>query len=101
MARGRKAKGRYWIAWWLAVFLGVSAAVIVRQRAALATATRLANLKTARLNLEAVKAGLERRIRTASTAEALAPKVASLGLGPSADTATTILRVVGGGRQER
>jgi hypothetical protein len=89
----RKAKGRYWFVLWLGVFLLVATAVIARQKAALETASRLRKLRETRGALEAAQAEFERRIRVASTAEALLPKVAKLGLGLPADTAATILVV--------
>ncbi len=92
MARQR-AKGRYWVAFWLAFFLLVAAAVIARQKTALDTAGRLRGLRETRGALEAAQAELERRIRVASTAEALVPKVARLGLVLPPDTAATILVV--------
>jgi hypothetical protein len=87
----RRARGRYWVVFWLGFFLLVAGAVIARQKAALDTAARLRTLREARGALEAAQAELERRIRVASTAEALAPKVARIGLALPADTASTIL----------
>ncbi|MBM4188694.1 MAG: hypothetical protein FJ206_15425 [Gemmatimonadetes bacterium] len=87
----RKGRGRYWFALWLAVFLLVATAVIARQKSALETAARLRRIRETRGTLEASRAELERRIRVATTAEALLPKVARLGLGLPADTAGTIL----------
>lgn len=92
MAR-KKAKGRYWVAFWLGLFLLVAGAVIARQKAALDAAARLRKLRETRGALEAAQAELERRIRVSSTAEALLPRVARLGLVLPADTASTILVV--------
>jgi cell division protein FtsB len=96
----KRARGRYWVAFWLAFFLVVAAAVVRRQKAALDTAARLRTLRESRGVLEATQAELERRIRVASTAEALLQKVARSGLSLPADTATTIL-VVGRDRASR
>ncbi len=100
-ARKSRAKGRYWVAFWLATFLAVAAVVLIRQQAGFDTAGRLRSLKATRGVLEAQQAALERRIRVGSSAEALAPKVARLGLAPAADTASTILKVVGGQAPDR
>ena len=96
----RKAKGRYWVAFWLGFFLVIAAAVVGRQKTALDTAGRLRALRESRGVLEATKAELERRIRVSSTAEALSPKVARSGLHLPPDTASTIL-VVGRDRSPR
>lgn len=95
MSRRRKAKGRYWAAFWLALFLVVAGVVVARYKAALDTAGRLRQVREVRAALEAQEAELERRIRVGSTAEVLQPKVARLGLSLRSDTASTIL-VVGG-----
>jgi len=92
MAR-RKGRGRYWVGFWLGFFLLVAGAVIARQKSALDTAARLRSLREFRGTLEASRAELERRIRVASTAEALLPKVSRIGLHLPADTASTILVV--------
>ena len=101
VARKSRATGRYWAAFWLALFLAVAVIVLIRQQAGFDTAGRLRSLKATRGVLEAQQAGLERRIRVASSAEALAPKVARIGLGPAIDTASTILKIVGGSGPER
>lgn len=87
----RKGRGRYWFALGLAVFLLVATAVIARQKSALETAGRLRRLRDSTAALEASRAELERRIRVATTTEALLPKVARLGLVIPSDTAGTIL----------
>lgn len=91
MARRGKARGRYWLAFWLVIFVLVAAVVLLRQTASYDTAARLGKLKEAHGALDALQAQTERRIRVASTAQALLPKVARLGLGQPLDTATTIL----------
>jgi hypothetical protein len=75
------------------VFLVVATAVVARQQAGFEAAATLRRLKESRGALEARQAELERRIRVASTAEAILPKVARLGLGLPHDTASTIIVV--------
>lgn len=90
--RGKnRGTGRFWVAFWLALFLAVAMAVVARQQAALGTARELGRLRTQRAGLEARKAGLERQITINSTAEALLPKVARLGLALPPDTALSTL----------
>jgi hypothetical protein len=91
MARRNKGRGRYWVAFWLGLFLLVAGVVIARQKAALDTAGQLRKLKERRGALEASQAELERRITVASTAEVLLPKVAKLGLTLPHDSMSTIL----------
>lgn len=91
MARRSKARGRYWLAFWLAVFFLVAAVVLLRQTASYEIAARLGRLKVARGSLEATQAQMERRIQVASTIEALLPKVARFGLGQALDTATDLM----------
>ncbi len=100
-SRKSRARGRYWVAFWLAAFLAVAAIVLIRQQAGFDTAGRLRSLKAKRGELEARQAALERRIRVGSSAEALAPKVARLGLAPALDTSSTNLKVVAGQAPER
>ncbi len=89
----KRVRGRYWIAFWLALFLVVASVVVARQRVAYDTADRLRKLKETRGALEARRAELERRIRAGSTAQALLPKVQKSGLTLAPDTAATILSV--------
>lgn len=98
-ARRSRARGRYWVAFWLATFLAVAAIVLIRQRAGFDTAGRLRTLKERRGSLEAQAAAYNRRIGVGKTAEALAPKVARLGLYPAPDSATTTLKIVGAGER--
>lgn len=99
--RAKKGTGRYWVAFWLCDLPGRCRRVLLRQKAAFDTAGRLRQLKEARGALEARQAELERRIRMASTAEALAPKVAKLGLAVPPDTASTILLLGAGAGETR
>lgn len=92
MARRSKGGGRYWLAFWLAVFFVVAAVVLLRQSASYAIAARLGKLKEAHGELEARQAVIRRRIEVASTAQTLLPKVARLGLSAPSDTSTTYLR---------
>lgn len=87
----RKGRGRYWFGLGLVVFVLVATAVIARQKSALETAARLRRVRDSTGAFEAARAELERRIRVATTAEALLPKVARLGLVIPPDTAGTIL----------
>lgn len=91
MARRGKARGRYWLAFWLVIFFLVAAVVLLRQTASYDIAARLGKLKEAHGALDALQAQAERRIRVASTAQALRPKVTRLGLAPPLDSATTLL----------
>jgi len=59
---------------WLALFLGVAAAVQLRQTAAIRTASRVARLRQERITLESRQADLERRIREASSRSVLGKK---------------------------
>jgi predicted Holliday junction resolvase-like endonuclease len=67
-------KGRHWVMLWLALFLGVAAAVQLRQTAAIRTASRMARLRQERITLESRQADLERRIREASSRQVLGKK---------------------------
>jgi len=96
-----KPKGRHWVVFWLALFLGVATVVLARQRAAYRVADRLRVARETRGALEARRAELERRIRVGSTAEVLLPKVGRQGLGIAPDTANTILIVGSDGRTSR
>ena len=74
-------KGRYWVLFWLLVFLGVTTVVVARQSDAIGTARRLETLRNERLVLEATHAELVRRVRQASGRKVLMPRVQdALGL---------------------
>jgi hypothetical protein len=75
-----KLKGRHWLALWLLLFLGAAAAVVTRQRAAILTARRLAELRDRRTTLEATRAELVRRIGNATSREQLVPRMERAGL---------------------
>lgn len=75
-----RLKGRHWLMLWLVLFLCVAAAVVARQTAAFAAARRLRDLRAERTTLEARRADLERRIRTARTRQVLGPRAQALGL---------------------
>jgi hypothetical protein len=75
-----RLKGRHWVTFWLLLFLGVTGVVVARQTRALDTARRLRDLRSQRATLEARRADVERRIRTAHTRQVLGPRVQSLGL---------------------
>ncbi|MBL8984869.1 MAG: hypothetical protein SFV24_19680 [Gemmatimonadales bacterium] len=100
MARRRKGTGRYWVAFWLGTFLLVATAVVARQKAAFDTSGRLNRLRAERRSLESRRLELEQQIQVASSAQALLPKVARLGLSLPSDTSSTILVVGADGRPE-
>lgn len=69
-----KVRGRVWLGLWLLLFLVVAVAVTARQRAALATAARLNELRETRDALEAEQAEYLRRIREGSSRKVLVPR---------------------------
>lgn len=79
-------RGRFWVMLWLLLFLGVATLVVVRQRAGLDTARRVAALRADRGALEARRADLERRIRDGSSRKVLVPRAESLGLHSPSDS---------------
>lgn len=86
-------RGRYWVMLWLLLFLGVATIVVVRQRAGLDTARRVAALRADRAALEARLADLERRIRDGSSRKVLVPRAESLGLHSPSDSEFVQFRV--------
>jgi hypothetical protein len=99
--RGPRVRGRHWLLAGIAVFLAVATVVLVRQRAALDLAARVAQLRERHAALEARRAELERTIRVRSSAAELLPRVGPRGFALPADTAFTILTIEpadGGGR---
>ncbi len=94
-----RLKGRHYLMLWLLLFLVVAAGIVARQNSAIATARRLAELRTERTNLEARRADLEGRIREASCRRALAPLAASLGLHEPSDSEVSLVRVTEGNRR--
>jgi len=94
-----RLKGRHYLMLWLLLFLVVAAGIVARQNSAIATARRLAELRTERTNLEARRADLEGRIREASSRRALAPLAASLGLHEPSDSEVSLVRVTEGNRR--
>lgn len=90
----KKVRGRFWLGFWLAVFLLVSLAVVARQRAALILAEELASLRDQRMALEASAAEYVQRIQEGSSRSVLVPKVESqLGLRMATDREGTTLRL--------
>ncbi|MDX2194114.1 MAG: hypothetical protein NW201_12225 [Gemmatimonadales bacterium] len=73
-------RGRHYLILWLALFLGVAAAVVTRQTASLATAARIRQLGTQREELLARRGDVERRVRAATSREVL-QRVAQERLG--------------------
>jgi hypothetical protein len=86
-------KGRHWLALWLLVFLGAAALIVVRQRGAILTATRLGELRDQRQALEATRAELLRAISRASSREVLVPRMERAGFHLPTDTENIPLRV--------
>ena len=81
-----KLKGRHWLALWLLLFLGAAALVVTRQRAAILTARRLAELRDRRTTLEATRAELVRRIGNATSRDQLVPRMERAGLHLPSDS---------------
>lgn len=88
-----KLKGRHWLVLWLLVFLMIAAVVVSRQRSALLTAARLAELRERRIALEASRADLLRRIGRATSREVLVPKMERAGLHLPSDSENIRLSV--------
>ena len=93
MARRTSRTGRYWVAFWLGLFLSVAMVVVARQQAAIKVAGRLTKLRTKRSELDARRAGVVGQISSAASKEILGPKVAKIGLFPAPDSASSILNV--------
>jgi cell division protein FtsB len=92
-----KLRGRHWLILWAAVFLGTAVTVAVRQRVALRTARALDETRNRRGALEARRADLEQRIRTAESREVLTAKaMRNLGLRFAADSEIVFLTVPDG-----
>jgi cell division protein FtsB len=67
-------KGRHWVAAWLTWFLAATWLVYARQTAAIRTARELGEVRARRATLEAHRADLEHRIRTAQSRSVLVPR---------------------------
>lgn len=86
-------KGRYWLALWLALFLGAAALVQWRQTHARARAAELRGLEAARGALEVSKAALGGRIDRARSRAVLVPLAERrLGLRLPLDSEIVILQ---------
>lgn len=88
-----RLKGRHWLALWLLLFLSAAAVVVTRQRSAILTARRLAELRDRRIALEATRAELVRRIGRAASREVLVPRMERAGLHLPSDSENTRLSV--------
>lgn len=86
-------KGRYWVAFWLVLFVAVAGVIVARQSASLALARQLGELGDQRAELDARRADLDRRIRRAGSREVLVRRAADLGLHAAADSEYTVLQV--------
>lgn len=93
--KGKKPriKGRHWLVIWSLVFLGAAALIVIRQRGAILTATRLGELREQRQALEATKAELLRAISRARSRDVLVPRMERIGLHLPSDTENIPLRV--------
>ncbi len=87
-----KARGRHWLMLWLVLFLGVAAAVVSRQRAALLTARSLDSLRNQRVALEGEKARLDRQIEEATSRTVLIPQMERAGFHQPDDHESRILK---------
>lgn len=101
--KGKKPrlKGRHWLAVWLLVFLGAAAMIVIRQRGAILTATRLGELRERRQALEASRAELVRAISRATSRDVLVPRMERIGLHLPSDTENVPLRVDSAARDPR
>ena len=82
-----KPKGRYWVMFWLMLFLLVTTVIVARQSDAYRTARQLEALRHERSVLEAEHAELTRRVREASGRKILVPRVEqALGLRDPLDS---------------
>lgn len=82
-----KPRGRYWVMFWLMLFLLVTTVIVARQSDAYRTARQLEALRNERSVLEAEHAELTRRVREASSRKILVPRVErALGLRDPLDS---------------
>ena len=87
-------RGRFWIGVWLLAMLGTLWAVIARYTAGLGLAGTLREARQERVQLEARRAALQRRVLQAQSRAALVPRAeARLGLRLPADSEIVILSV--------
>lgn len=99
-APGSRLKGRYWVALWLALFVGIAGLVQWRQTRALAAARELAALQAVHGALEVSKANLARRVHRAKSRAVLVPLAERrLGLRLPLDTEILILQQPKGARR--
>jgi len=91
------AKGRHWAAGWLVAFLVTTWLVYARQTAAIRAARELADLRARRATLEAHRADIERRIRSAQGRTVLVPRAQQrLRLHLPSDSEIILLPAPGG-----
>ena len=88
-----RLKGRHWLGLWLLLFLAAAALVVTRQRSAILTARRLAELRDRRTTLEATRAELVRRIGNATSRDVLVPRMERAGLHLPSDSENIRIRV--------
>jgi cell division protein FtsL len=87
-----RVKGRHWVLLWLALFLIVAGAVIARTSASYRLARELTRLRGERASLEARRAELEGRIRSASSRQVLSGRATRAGLRQPTDSEYVFLR---------
>jgi hypothetical protein len=85
-------RGRFWLGIWLAVVLATLAAVVMRQTASVVVAGELATRRSERAALEAARADLIGRIRSAESRSVLVPRAARLGLRLPADSEIVLIQ---------
>jgi len=87
---------------WLLLFLCVLLAVATRQTGGFRTASRLRQLREERMDLEARRGELERRIRAASSRQVLVPLAERvLGLHQPSDSEFVLFVLPQPGRERR
>ena len=89
-------RGRVWVTAWLLFVLAILVWVVARQTSAVVAAAELDSLRNERSLLEAQRAQLLRRIRSAESRAVLIPHAESLGLRLPADSEIVILSAPGG-----
>jgi len=85
-------RGRFWLLLWLGFVLGVLAWVNARQAASVQLARQLQAAHAERAAVEAQRAALQARLRTAAGRDVLVARAKALGLREPADTEIVTLR---------
>jgi len=87
-----RVKGRVWIGVWLAFGLAMFAWVVARDTAGFVAAGELEELRNRHSVLQAERASLLRRVRTAESRDVLSARAAALGLRMPADSEIVFLQ---------